>query len=102
MLSLLFVVCLLLFLMQSYREIHKYFTNLTSTSLRTHREYNVTFPILVVCNRRAFRTDDYILTFDDYAAAVFTYDETFRNESFYPSTLMRDERTKITAIDSVV
>ena len=40
---------------------------------------------MLVCNRRAFRTTDYLLTYEDYESAVFSFDETFNNETFFPS-----------------
>lgn len=51
-----FALCLTLFVLHSSREIGKYFTNLTSTSIRTDEEEGLGFPVLVFCHKLPFKT----------------------------------------------
>lgn len=73
---------------------------MTTTSLRTHLEYNISYPVFVVCNRHAFRSTDFVLTKEQYDAQVLSFNETFRAENFAPE-LWRG-KMNITEMDSLV
>ncbi len=50
-----FCCCVLLFILQSYREVNKYATGLTSTAMSTYINTEIRYPPMAVCATRPFR-----------------------------------------------
>ncbi len=96
---LVYATCLVVFLLQAHQEVDKYFSRLTAIALHTINETNISFPNLVVCSKRPLKnTDDFVLTYEDYEAAVFSFDEIFNNDTFHPQVL---NELRISSVDTI-
>lgn len=80
-----FAVCLTLFAAQSYREIAKYFTKLTSTAIRTDNDLRPRHPAVCVCHKVPFKEDRLIINRSEYEERSWSLNETFKLELFQPS-----------------
>jgi len=80
-----FALCTLLFLAQSAKEVQKYFSSLTSTSIRTVEEERLRFPILAFCHKMPFKSEARINAPEVYEDNVYTFDDLFSNASFAPA-----------------
>ncbi len=83
--SLVFASCLALFLAHSSREVDKYLTGLTSTSIRSYDDKELSFPVIVVCHKLPFKSGRPIMSREDYEELVYDFQDILDAERFFPS-----------------
>ncbi len=71
----LFLLCLGLFLLQSYQEMLKYASGVTSTAISTFIDNNVSYPIMAVCASKVYREVGRITTMERYLEMTYTAEE---------------------------
>jgi hypothetical protein len=70
-------VCLALFVAQSYRELAKYATGLTSTAIYTENDDDPGYPTIVFCGVDAYKQADFIDTIEKYEENTQSYEDIF-------------------------
>lgn len=90
------LVCTGLFAGQSYKEIMKFFTKLTSTAIRTYREDSLVHPDIVVCHDKPFDSDKQIITKEEFERHSKTAEDTFFLDGFMPPL-----NTSLVSVESV-
>ncbi len=78
--------CLALFLAQSYREVLKYTSGLTSTAISTYVDEGMVFPDAVVCARNSYKRQGLVTGFEQFVANTYSMSEVFggENGTFFP------------------
>ena len=72
------LMCVTFFVLQSYQEMEKYFSNMTSTSTKTVKNANVRFPTIIVCLDEPFKTTkQFPKSLEEYNNISYTFDEVF-------------------------
>ena len=71
------LACLMLFFLQSRKEIEKFFSNMTSTSTRymSGKEADIRLPRIAICAAESFKSDKFPETLDEYLKLTYSQDE---------------------------
>ena len=73
-------VCVILFILQSYKEIDKFFKGMTSVSTRTEEDHYLPHPDIVVCMKEGFKEGNYPRTLEEYINLTYSSDEIINNK----------------------
>ena len=68
-------VCVILFILQSYQEIDKFFKGVTSVSTRTDDDGYLPHPDIVVCMKEGFKEGKFPRTLEEYVNLTYSSDE---------------------------
>ena len=77
--------CFLLFTLQSYREVDKYFSGMTSTAVRTETNPNLPFPTIVICLKDPFKRHKYPVTLEEYRNLTYSLGEIIDTDNTIPN-----------------
>jgi hypothetical protein len=77
---LLFVVCLTFFCLQSFQELEKFASGLTSTAISTYTDDNLGYPYIAVCSRKSFKKNQFVSTAEMFDNNTYNYDEIMNPE----------------------
>ena len=69
--------CVIFFVMQSFGEMEKFFSNMTSVSTRTVTDLKIRKPTIVVCLKEPFKIGKYPQTMDEYRKLTYSFGEIF-------------------------
>ena len=89
-------VCVILFIMQSYQEVDKYLSKITSVATRKEVIDDIPFPRIVVCPIDAFKEGSFPKTTEDYVNATYSSDEIIEHITIYDT--YHSEKIKTTEI----
>ena len=78
------VVCLGLFFAQSFKEMQKYASGLTSSAIFTYQDENLTYPDIVLCHKEGFKTNNFDDSVESYINNTYYYDEIVKSGSHRP------------------
>ena len=71
-------VCAVLFILHSYKEIGKFFSNMTSISIQTVAQVvDIRFPQIVVCLKEPFKGNRSAESLEEFREMTYSYDEVF-------------------------
>ena len=73
------LTCVIFFVLQSYQETDKYFSNMTSVSTKSVKNANVRFPTIIVCLKDPFKIKRYPKSLEEFRDITYTADEVFYN-----------------------
>ena len=73
------LICVILFVLQSYQQMDKFFSNMTSVSTSTMKDVAVRIPNIVVCLEEPFKAKKYPKSIEEFLDITYTVDEVFRN-----------------------
>ena len=76
-------VCVILFILQSYQEVDKYFKRMTSVAVRIEEHNEVPYPSILVCPKEGFKEGVFSTTIDEYLNRTYSSDEIIENVSPY-------------------
>ena len=71
------LVCVIFFVLQSYQQMHKFFSNMTSVSTRTMKDEAVRIPNIIVCLEEPYKTNKYPKSLEDFYNITYSADEVF-------------------------
>ena len=72
------LLCVTFFVLQTYQEMEKFFSNMTSVSTKTVKNANVRFPTIVVCLDEPFKSNkQYPKSLEDFYNITYTIEEVF-------------------------
>ena len=71
------LLCVILFVLQSFGEMEKFFSNMTSVSIRTEEDLKVPKPTIVVCLKEPFKMGRYPETMEEYRNLTYSFGEVF-------------------------
>ena len=71
------LVCVIFFVLQSYQQMHKFFSNMTSVSTRTMKDEAVRIPNIIVCLEEPFKTNKYPKSLEEFYNITYSADEVF-------------------------
>ena len=95
------LTCLILFVLQSNKEIAKFFSNMTSVS--THYmsgiEADIRLPHIVICAAEPFKSDKFPETLDEYRNLTYSKDEIIA--TLWPEETDDGTRIKVTEIATI-
>ena len=95
------LTCLIFFVLQSNKEIDKFFSNMTSVS--THYmsgiEADIRLPHIVICAAEPFKSDKFPETLDEYSNMTYSKDEIISN--LWPEETDDGTRIKVTEIATI-
>ena len=77
--------CCLLFTLQSYRELDKYFRAMTSVAIHTEVNKNLPFPTVVICLKEPFKMDKYPVTPEEYRNFTYSLEEIIDTDRSSPN-----------------
>ena len=60
------LTCVIFFVLQSYQQMDKFFSNMTSVSTRKMKDVEVQIPNMIICLNEPFKSDQYPKTLEDY------------------------------------
>ena len=69
--------CVTFFVLHSFGEIEKFFSNMTSVSTRTVTDLEIRMPTIVVCLKEPFKIGRYPETMDEYRNYTYSFGEVF-------------------------
>jgi hypothetical protein len=81
------LACMALFGAQSYRELKKYFSKLTSTAVSTQTDKNIGYPTIVICSHQGYKKNIFALTTEMFVKNTYSYHDIFVNGSFSPDNM---------------
>ena len=58
--------CVILFILQSYQEVDKFFKGMTSMAIRTEVQNDVPHPSIIVCPKEGFKEGVFPMTTEEY------------------------------------
>ena len=67
--------CVILFILQSYQEVDKFFKGMTSVAVRTEVQNDIPHPSIVVCPKEPYKEGVFPLTMDKYLNITFSFIE---------------------------
>ena len=71
-------ICAILFILHSYKEIGKFFSNMTSISIQTVTHVDdIQWPQIVVCLKEPFKGNKSSDTLEEFREMTYSYDEIF-------------------------
>ena len=71
-------ICAILFILHSYKEIGKFFSNMTSISIQTVTQVvDIQFPQIVVCLKEPFKGPKFSESLEEFQEMTYSYDEIF-------------------------
>ena len=76
-------VCVILFIMQSYQEVDKFLSRITSVATRKEVINDIPFPRIVVCPIDAFKEGSFPQTTEEYINQTYSSDEIIEHISIY-------------------
>ena len=71
--------CVILFILQSYQEVEKFFKGMTSMAIRTEVQNDIPYPSLVVCPKDPFKHGSFPMTTDEYLNLTYSSEEIIEN-----------------------
>ena len=77
--------CFLLFTLQSYREVDKYFSGMTSVAMRKESNQNLPFPTIVICLKEPFKRHKYPVTSEEYRNLTYSLEEILDTDNSSPN-----------------
>ena len=78
--------CCILFVLQSYQEIAKYFMGMTSVASYVENNDKLQFPTVVICLREPFKMDRYALDLEEYRNSTYSLTDIIDNDRSIPNT----------------
>ena len=77
--------CFLLFTLQSYREVEKYYSGMTSVAMRTETNQKLQFPTIVICLKKPFKREKYPVTLEEYRNLTYSLGEIIDTDNSIPN-----------------
>ena len=68
-------VCVILFILQSYQEVEKFFKGMTSMAVRKEVQNDVPHPSIVVCPKEWFKEGVFPMTTEEYLNLTYSLDQ---------------------------
>ena len=68
-------VCVILFVIQSYREVKNYLSRMTSVAIATELEHNMPYPNIIVCPREGFKEAAFPKTTEEFVNLTYSQTE---------------------------
>ena len=78
-------VCILLFVLQSYRELGKYFSRMTSVAIKTEAVEDLRYPSIVICLEEPFKSARYPKTLEEFSNVTYSADEIIFPHDYWPT-----------------
>ena len=72
------LTCVILFVLQSYQQMDKFFSNMTSVSTRKVKDVVVRIPNIVFCLEDPFKTKKYPMSLQEYHNITYSAHEVFK------------------------
>ena len=79
------VICSLLFILQSYKEVEKYFKGMISVANSIEHNDNLSFPTTVICLKEPFKMDKYAITLEEYRKWTYSLDDIIDTDRSIPN-----------------
>ena len=73
------LTCVIFFVLQSYQEMDKYFSDMKSVSTKTMKDVAVPIPNIIVCLDEPFKTYKYPRSLQEFYDITYTADEVFKH-----------------------
>ena len=69
------IACLIFFVLQSQKEMTKYFSKITSASIQAKTNIDVRLPKIVICSQDSFKSDKFPKTVEEYINITYSKKE---------------------------
>ena len=94
-LSFLAMACVLLFILQSYQEMDKYFRRITSIAIKTEAIEDLQYPSILVCLYEPFKSIKYPETVEEFNNLTYSIGEIINLDTLFPSVMDGMEVTEV-------